>query len=58
MLNLKPAYAPKWVWSSGLKATGIFVSQNDFESDCPKKSSKQSLRKVSSEAAIRICSSK
>ena len=38
--GLKTAYAPNFVWSSGLKASGIFVillSQDGFECDWPEK---------------------
>ena len=43
-LNLKAAYSPNCVSSSGLKATAIFVillSRDGFEWDCPETSSKQ-----------------
>ena len=39
-VKFKEGYAPNCVWSSGLKATGIFVillSQDGFESDCPER---------------------
>ena len=49
-LNLTAAYAPNCVESSGLIVTGIYVislSQDGFETNVQKQSSKQSLREVS-----------
>ena len=57
----KAGICAKLCLRSGLKATGIFVillSQDGFESDSPEKSPKQSLPKVTSDAAVCRCSSK
>ena len=56
-LNLKRAYAPNW-WYCIFGIFVILLSQDGFESKSLEKSPKQSLPKVTSEAAICRGSSK